>query len=157
MKVYNSIIPVKGFISMVILFFIFIRKEYKGTTRVSKYLINHERIHCIQQIEIWVTSIAVALLFCLLTDLSYWWMLATPVIPLLIYWICWMVEIALPPYNMAYKNICFETEAVYNEHDLEYIKRRKLFQFRFLKYISNKKYPALTEYEKMKRRRQFKK
>ncbi len=49
MVIYNSILPVKGFIALSIYPFIFVRKEYKG--KLTKYTINHEKIHHRQQLE----------------------------------------------------------------------------------------------------------
>lgn len=141
--IYNKFIPFDEFLAMVTLFILWIRREHKGDTRrLNERFFRHETIHVYQQTEIWITSIVISVLCCILFNLSWWWLLATPLIPLLIYVICWIIEIALPPYNLAYKNICFETEAKYNENNPEYLNKRKLFQFKFLKYISNKKYPA---------------
>lgn len=150
--IYNSVIPFKGFIAMMTIFILWIRKEYKGSRQLGYEFFNHEKIHSYQQIEIWVSSIIIMVSVCLFTNLSWWWLLFTPVIPFIIYGLCWIIEIILPPYNMAYKNICFETEAVYNEWDSDYLgKKRKLFTFAFLKYISNKKYPALSRNQRRKR------
>ena len=104
--IYNNIIPFRGFVAMLTIFILWVRKEYKGDYRLDAQFLNHEKIHSYQQIEIWVTSIVVTFLACLLTELSFWWMLATPALPLLIYVVCWFVEIALPPYDSAYRNIC---------------------------------------------------
>lgn len=146
--IYNNIIPFRGFVAMLTIFILWIRKEYKGDKRLDAHFFNHEKIHSYQQIEIWVASIVVIFLVCLLTELSFWCLVATPAIPLLIYILCWFVEIALPPYNSAYRNICFESEAIYNESDLDYLKNRGLFTFKFLKYIRNKKYPYIPHSER---------
>lgn len=144
--IYNSFIPFKGYSAMLTLFILWIRKEYKGRNDIlSPEFFNHEKIHTYQQIEICALSGIIMFFLCFFTDLSWWFMLLTPTIPLLIYVLCWFIEILLPPYDKAYGNICFESEAQYNEGDLEYLgKKRKLGSFRFLKYISNKKYPYLT-------------
>lgn len=157
--IYNSLIPVKGFVAMLTIFILWIRKEYKGNSRyLDDSFFRHERTHSYQQVEICALSIVVMSVICALSNLSWWWLLSTPLIPLLIYGLCWLVEILLPPYDKAYKNICFETEAVYNECDPDYLgKKRKLFTFAFLKYISNKKYPALTPQERRKRINDYKK
>lgn len=146
--IYNNFFPFRGFVAMLTIFILWVRKEYKGDKRLDAQFINHEKIHSYQQVEIWVTSIVVIFLVCLLTELSFWWMLATPALPLLIYVVCWFVEIALPPYDSAYRNICFESEAIYNEANPDYLKRRRLFTFRFLKYVSNKKYPYIPHSER---------
>lgn len=148
--IYNNIIPFRGFVAMLTIFILWVRKEYKGDKRLDAQFFNHEKIHSYQQIEIWVTSIVVIFFACLLTELSFWWILATPALPILIYVACWLVEIALPPYDSAYRNICFESEAIYNEANPDYLKRRGLFTFKFLKYISNKKYPYIPHSERGK-------
>lgn len=148
--IYNNIIPFRGFVAMLTIFILWIRKEYKGDKRLNAQFINHEKIHSYQQIETWVTSIVITFLVCLLTELSFWWMLVTPAIPLLIYVLCWIAEIALPPYDSAYRNICFESEAINNEANPGYLKSRRLFTFKFLKYISNKKYPYIPHSERGK-------
>lgn len=151
--VYNRVIPIVGFIAMNILCFLFIRKEYKGNkVKLTEEFFIHEGIHSIQQLELLLSSLIIMTINILVFDISWWWLLSSIFIPFIIYSICWIIEIILPPYNSAYKNICFESEAIYNECDLEYIgKKRKLFDFSFLKYISNKKYPYLTKFERQKR------
>lgn len=142
--IYNRFFPVAGYMAMLTLFILWVRNEYKGDKRLDAQAINHERIHSYQQIEIWGCAVIILSLLCTFTSLSLWWLLSTPAIPLGIYVMCWLIEIALPPYNQAYRNICFESEAIYNEADMDYLKKRGLFTFRFLKYISNKKYPYLS-------------
>lgn len=141
----NNFIPVKGFIAMVTLFILWVRKEF-NLTEVEE---NHERIHVYQQMELFIFSILIMTIICLFSNISWWWMMLTPLIPLLVYCICWIIEIILPPKGMAYKNICFETEAIYNEKNLNYCKSRKLFAW--LKYISNKKYPYIPSWKRSKR------
>lgn len=148
--VYNNIIPFRGFVAMLTIFILWVRKEYKGDKRLDDQFINHETIHSYQQVEIWLSAIVITFLICFFDKLSFWWMLATPAIPLLVYVLCWLIEILLPPYNSAYRNICFETEAIYNEVDLGYLKKRKLFTFRFFKYISNKQYPYIPHSDRKK-------
>lgn len=80
----------------------------------------------------------VSIILSLTTSYSWWALLATPIFPLLAYVISWIIEIILPPYNRAYKDICFEDEARTLESDKDF--RKKLFPFSFLKYIPNKKY-----------------
>lgn len=148
-QIFDRAIPIPGFIAMSVLFWLFIRKEYKHTTKLTKDLIRHEGIHGLQQLELLVLSLFVAGVTSFFTGL-HWWMLVNAVLfPLLLYGFCWLVEIILPPYNQAYRNICFETEAIYNEWNEEYLKTRP--PFAWLKYISNKKYPYITQYERQKR------
>lgn len=141
--IYNNILPFKGFKAMLTLSILWVRKEYRGSRQLDQQFFNHEKIHSCQQLEIWIASLVVMSVLCLIAPLSWWWLLITPAIPLLVYGICWMIEICLPPFNRAYGNICFEAEAQYNESNPDYLKERCLFTFRFLKYISNKKYPYI--------------
>lgn len=146
-KIVNKYIPFKGYMAMLTLFILWIREEYKNKTDL--YTLNHETIHMYQQLEILIPSITISLILCS-TVLSWWWMTLSVLLPLLIYVIAWIVEIILPPYNSAYKNICFESEAIYNEGNLNYTKgERKLFGYNWIKYISNKKYPYLNHKDRL--------
>lgn len=90
--------------------FIFTRKE-RGT--LSDTTINHEKIHGRQQIE-------------MLLVLFYLW-----------YALEWLIR--LMQYRnrkAAYRNISFEREAYANQHNPDYLKSRKLFEF--TKYLINK-------------------
>ena len=74
--------------------FIFIASD----TIIDDELINHERIHLRQQIE----------------------MLIIP------FYIWYLIEL----YTKGYMNISFEKEAYGNDHDLTYLKKRRIFSFR---------------------------
>lgn len=97
--IYNRFFPVAGYMAMLTLFILWVRKEYKGDKRLDAQAINHERIHSYQQIEIWGCAVIILSLLCTFTSLSWWWLLSTPAIPLGIYVMCWLIEIALPPYK----------------------------------------------------------
>lgn len=144
-KIYNNFIPFKGFVAMLTIFILWIRKEYKGNERVlNDGTFNHEAIHMYQQLELALVGAVLGVILSLI--FTWWWILLVIAVPLGIYIICWIIEIILPPYKYAYKNICFETEAQYNEWNLDYLKTRKWFAE--FKYISNKKYPPLTSSER---------
>ncbi|MDC1161964.1 hypothetical protein OAT18_00840 [Tenacibaculum sp.] len=100
------IVP-KGFVGLTLYPFIFLkRKDLKH----DAVLINHEKIHLKQQIE-------------LLIIFFY-----------LFYGLEWLIK--LIKYRngyVAYKNLSFEREAYQNEENLYYIKKRKYWNF--LKYI----------------------
>lgn len=97
----------KNFIGITIFPFIFLRdKKLKN----DEVLINHETIHIIQQLE-------------LLVVFFYPFYLIEYVIRLIQY---------RDPHK-AYRNISFEREAYANEHNLNYLKKRKFYSF--LKYI----------------------
>lgn len=135
-KIYCKFIPLKGYLCMTILWWLIIRTEYKD--RITETIEQHETVHSYQQITLFITSLLVSIILSLTTNYSWWCLLLTPIIPLIAYVISWIIEIILPPYNRAYKDICFEGEARALESDPDY--KKKLFPFSFLKYIPNKKY-----------------
>ena len=135
-KVYCKFLPFKGYLCMTVLWWLIIRTEYKD--KITSTVERHESIHSYQQVVLFLFSLIVSIILSLTTNYSWWCLLLTPIIPLIAYVISWIVEIILPPYNRAYKDICFEGEARALESDPNY--KKKLFPFSFLKYIPNKKY-----------------
>ena len=135
-KVYCKFLPLKGYLCMTILWWLIIRTEYKD--RITKTVERHETVHSYQQVVLFLFSLIISIVLSLTTNYSWWCLLLTPIIPLIAYVISWIIEIILPPYNRAYKDICFEGEARSLESDKDF--RKKLFPFSFLKYIPNKKY-----------------
>ncbi|PRY53771.1 DNA phosphorothioation-dependent restriction protein DptG [Arcticibacter pallidicorallinus] len=80
------------------------RKAYKE----DKVLINHEKIHLVQQLE-------------LLLIFFY-----------IIYLVHYVINLArYRSHRMAYLNIVFEREAFHMDADLLYLKRRRLFAWRY--------------------------
>lgn len=135
-KLYCKHIPFKGYLCMTILWWLVIRSEYKN--KITETVERHETVHSYQQITLFIVSLLVSIILSLTTNYSWWCLSLTPIIPLIAYVISWIIEIILPPYNRAYKDICFEGEARALESDPNY--KKKLFPFSFLKYIPNKKY-----------------
>lgn len=135
-KVYCKFLPFKGYLCMTILWWLIIRTEYKD--KITETVERHEAVHSYQQITLFIVGLLVSIILSLTTNYSWWGLLATPAIPLLAYVVSWIIEIILPPYDRAYKDICFEGEARALESDPDY--KKKLFPFSFLKYIPNKKY-----------------
>lgn len=135
-KVYCKFLPFKGYLCMTLLWWLIIRTEYKD--KITSIVERHESIHSYQQVVLFLFSLIVSIILSLTTNYSWWCLLLTPIIPLIAYVISWIIEIILPPYNRAYKDICFEGEARALESDEDY--KKKLFPFSFLKYIPNKKY-----------------
>ena len=121
---------------MTVLWWLIIRTEYKD--KITETVERHESIHSYQQVVLFLFSLIVSIILSLTTNYSWWCLLLTPIIPLIAYVISWIIEIILPPYDRAYKDICFEGEARALESDPNY--KKKLFSFSFLKYIPNKKY-----------------
>lgn len=121
---------------MTFLWWLIIRIEYKN--KITPTVEQHESVHSYQQIILFIFSLIISIVLSLTTNYSWWCLSLTPIIPLIAYVISWIIEIILPPYNRAYKDICFEGEARALESDPNY--KKKLFPFSFLKYIPNKKY-----------------
>ena len=121
---------------MTLLWWLVIRTEYKD--KITPTVERHESVHSYQQVILFIFGLIVSIILSLTTNYSWWCLLLTPIIPLIAYVISWIIEIILPPYNRAYKDICFEGEARALESDPNY--KEKLFPFSFLKYIPNKKY-----------------
>lgn len=98
--VKNNIIPVKPYDAMTLWPFIFVRKDAK----VTEQLLNHERIHGRQQLELLI-------------------------VPFLLWYVVEFVIRTLFGKGNAYRNICFEREAYENENDMGYLDHRSLWKF----------------------------
>jgi len=83
-------------------FILLINKDLKK----NKKLINHEKIHIRQQLEL------------LILPFYIWYLIEF----LIHYW-------KLRSWGLAYSTISFEKEAYANEHNFEYLKNRKLWSF----------------------------
>ena len=93
----------KGYIGITIFPFIFLKYNY---LKADIFLINHEKIHLRQQLELFII-------------IFYLW-----------YFIEFLVRVLeYRNWNMAYKNISFEREAYTHEKDLNYLKSRPLWNF----------------------------
>ena len=106
MVVYNNIIPFKGFAAINLFGIIFVRN---GVV-VSDRMLNHERIHTRQMIE-------------MLFVFFYLW-----------YLLEWLIRLPFHGFGKeAYYRISFEIEAYEHEEDLDYLSDRKWFAwFKFL-------------------------
>lgn len=119
----NKLIPLKNFTAINILGVIFTRLPAGALScRVKR----HEAIHTAQQYEILCLSALISLVLCNIFA-SWWYLLASVLMPLAIYLLAWIVELLLPPYATAYKDSPFEREAYANDHDSDYLVRRRLF------------------------------
>ena len=100
----NNFIPFKGFRAINLFGVLFVR----GDAEINDVVLNHERIHTAQMRE---------LLF-----LPFY----------LIYFLEWSVRLFING-KQAYRSISFEKEAYSNQHDLEYLSKRKIFaSFRWM-------------------------
>jgi hypothetical protein len=100
------IVP-KGYAGITLYPFVFLRNK---TLKYNAVLLNHERIHLKQQLEL------------LIFPFYIWYGLE---------FLCRFIQ--YKNWQMAYRNISFEKEAYLNEKNLQYLKRRKFWQF--LKYL----------------------
>ncbi len=99
--VSKTIVP-KGFGAITLFPFIFVRDERQAN---NKRMINHERIHLRQQLE-------------MLIVFFYLW-----------YFLEWLFRCVNNDSKEAYRNISFEREAYENEWNLGYLKKRRWFGF----------------------------
>ena len=134
MIIYNRLIPFGEFQAMAFWPFIFSKSRLMSDRRK-----NHERIHLRQQREVMLVSLILMLVLCL-TFLSWWWMTAVPFVYYLLYGIEYVVRLMVHGKKEAYRNISFEQEAIMNEHNFYYLKKRK--RFAWIKYIGKKTYKA---------------
>lgn len=102
LKVCRFLIP-KGYVAITLYPFIFLKNQ---NDRDNKTLINHERIHLQQQIELLIIPF-------------YLWYIIHFLINYFKY----------KNWEKAYRNIIFEKEAYNNENDLNYLKKRKRYAF----------------------------
>lgn len=93
----------RGYIGMTIFPFMFLKHK---TLKGNSVLINHEKIHLKQQLELLI------ILFFVVYFLEF-------LVRLLQY----------KNWHLAYRNISFEREAYLNEKDLSYLKKRSFWNF----------------------------
>ncbi len=96
------IVP-RGYVGITIFLFIFLKNK---TLKKNLVLINHEKIHLRQQIELLIIPFFVIYSFEFLIRLLQY-----------------------KNWNLGYRNISFEREALLNEKDLEFLKTRPLYNF----------------------------
>lgn len=107
--VAKYLIP-KGYRGLTVFPFVLIKYRFDSENKV---LVNHEKIHIRQQLELLVLPF-------------FLWYFVEYAVRLLQY----------KNANLAYRNISFEREAYANELDLDYLEKRRIFTF--LKYLQVK-------------------
>lgn len=105
--IYNKILPLKGYIAINILGVLFARKEFNP---LRGWMINHERIHTRQMIEMFFIFF-------------YVWYILEFMFRIIQY----------RQIKYAYMNISFEREAYQHQYDLNYLEDRKFLSF--IKYL----------------------
>jgi len=104
--VAKYLIP-KGYRGLAVFPFVIVKYHFDSE---NKTLVNHEKIHIRQQLELLVLPF-------------FLWYFLEYTVRLLQY----------KNANLAYRNICFEREAYANEFNVKYLKTRRIFSF--LKYL----------------------
>lgn len=126
--IYNRFIPVNGFGSMTFLWWIFRRVEAGVPTARS---LRHETIHSKQHVEVLCLGLVLGLIVGCVFDFSWLgcllWFVGSLFSYYILYILFWVLELVLPPYSSAYRDICFEVEAYAYEDDEEYLRRRVPF------------------------------
>ena len=104
--IFKHIIP-RGYVGLTIYPFIFLKREQ---LRFDEDLINHEKIHLKQQVELLILPFFI------------------------LYTLEWFIKfIKYQNGFLAYKNLSFEREAYINECNLDYLKNRKRWSsFKYL-------------------------
>ena len=109
----NKIIPLKGFAAITIWPFIFTKIDMRTTD------INHETIHCEQQLEM------------LILPFFLWYVVE------------WLIRLLLyRNFYEAYRNISFEQEAYLNQHNTWYVTERS--HFAWVKYLTRKTFRKVS-------------
>lgn len=150
--VYSRYIPFGRFSYITILLWVIIKKQFNPVKQewekpvMSERSKRHETWHVWQQVclsFLGIFSMLVAwIVTCSVGELPPWWVWTFPIsFPLGMYVVCWLIELILPPYSTAYKNICFEGEAQYHELDTS----PDYTPFSFLRFIKNKDWKKLGE------------
>ena len=103
MIVVSKYLVPKGYNGLTVFPFVFLKNK---ALKIDPILVNHERIHLRQQLEL------------LLIPFFLWYLLEFTV-----------KYVKYKSWNKAYYNISFEKEAYENEKDLEYLKSRPLWKF----------------------------
>ena len=103
MIVFSKYIVPKGYLGITIFPFVILRHN---SLKQDSVLINHERIHLKQQLELLVLPFFIIYSFEFLIRLFQF-----------------------KSWHLAYRNISFEREAYTNEKDLDYLKSRSFWNF----------------------------
>lgn len=132
--IYNKLIPFGRYTTINIFTMLFTKKK-----KLNEKILNHEKIHSVQMIEMAIVALLIMILVCFITKISYWWILLS----LCSFYIWYCIEYIFVRFfhkkqNNAYHDISLEEEAYQFENDMEYLKNRKLFKW--VDYLSIKSY-----------------
>lgn len=115
---YSKIIPPSGFYAITIFNKLYRREKYKNKP-ISEITYNHESIHLQQELDF---VFGCEKLYILGGCIFYIW-----------YFIEWLIKAILSLFTLgkikAYRSISFEQEAYKNQKDLDYLDKRKRFDW----------------------------
>lgn len=105
----------------------------------NKRIINHEKIHWAQQMEMFVAGLIIAIIVVgifLIQKIFSLWLLTSIIFPFLFFYLWYVIEWFIRLFingSKAYVSLSHEREANAFENDYEYLKKRRYFTW--LKYI----------------------
>lgn len=126
----NSLIPLGETQLMTVYFLLFSK-----VNKISRKNMNHERIHERQHFELLSVSVIIIGSLSAFGFLSAWWILSSLLVPFVLYVASWLIQLAIPPYNSAYRDQCFEQEAYDNQRNLLYGSQWYRHLFGWVKYM----------------------
>ena len=129
-KIYSKFIPAKGYISILILFWMVTREEYRN--KLPWFAEIHEGIHLQQLIEMMLPGVGIFML--MLKEGCGWW----SVLSLFLFYVWYVAEFAVKflltmSWRKAYMSISLEQEAYSYHLEKNYLERRPAFCW--IKYI----------------------
>ena len=129
-KIYSKFIPAKGCISILIMFWMVIREEYRN--RLPWFAEIHEGIHLQQLVEMLLLGIGIFTL--MIEEGCGWW----SVLSLFLFYECYVAEFAVKllltfSWKKAYMSVSFEQEAYEHQDEVGYNNVRK--HYAFVKYL----------------------
>lgn len=132
----NNFIPFGRYTTMNLFGLFFTKRD-----NLRDDIINHEKIHSIQILELAIVGILITLLLIFIFNISYWYLLFGGSLFYIWYIIEYLfVRLFHKRQNDGYHDISLEEEAFNNEDDLNYLDNRKWFAwFKYLKPKSYKK------------------
>lgn len=129
-KIYSKFIPAKGYISILILFWMVVREEYRN--RLPWFAEIHEGIHLQQLIE--SLLLGVGLFVIMIKEGCGLWSVSALFLFYVWYVVEFIVKLALTfSWKKAYMSVSFEQEAYGNHLEKNYLERRPAFAW--VKYI----------------------
>lgn len=132
--IYNNLIPFQYYTVINIFSILFTRKK-----KITEKIINHEKIHSAQMLELGIVGILILLIFSSIFNFSFLYSLFG--ICTFYIWYCLeyiFIRLFHKKQNDAYHDVSLEEEAYINDDNLNYLKTRK--HFNWFKYIKPKSY-----------------